>query len=144
VSEEYNVTDACGCFTAGRLGKEASYTRRCEKHRINPLTGLTLKEAVESGRRWRHKDWAAFWGPSIDDAGGIDFSVREALSSDFEIEPEPEKPREWTLCRANHESPWQLRDLRNSGRDEIRVHDADACDKKHSNCSHSTECLRSF
>jgi hypothetical protein len=64
---------------------------------------LTLKQAVESGRRWRHPVWDMGWrGPGVSGTYPID----TAISSDFEIEPEPEKPREWTLC-ANSDGSWE-------------------------------------
>ncbi len=65
----------------------------------------TLKECVESGRRWRlgpnmsNGKTSPWLGPGI--ANNFDADLRilvsDAVASDFEIEPEPEKPREWTL-----------------------------------------------
>lgn len=53
----------------------------------------TLREAVESGRRWRWKggEWEGP-GESINA-----WTTHTAISSDFEIEPEPEKLREWLI-----------------------------------------------
>ncbi len=94
--------------------------------------GVDLKTAVESGRRWRWRyatgdAWSRWYiGPS-----DTWFIATQALYSDFEIEPEPEKPREWTIhviaqklslhpAACPPECRWD------SG---IRVHDADACDR---------------
>ncbi len=90
----------------------------------------TLREAVESGRRWRHKSFSCWLGPGFENDVAPDFTAREALSSDFEIEPEPEKPREWRLhvfaqdVHAKNDCPTQLCEG-----DKIRVHDADECDR---------------
>jgi hypothetical protein len=73
-------------------------------------------------------------------AGGITASWHE---------PEPEKPREWIMHLRNGVPSGEHRDGDGTfdiccGDPTIRVHDADTCDKKHSRCSHSTECLRNF
>jgi len=105
----------------------------------------TLKEAVESGRRWR---WANYvdgsvthrWqGPGIGEAGGLMFSVLQTLGNNFEIEPEPERPREWRVCAHDQTVhsiwPTQPHGYCNCGEapsgQHVRVHDADACDRLH-------------
>jgi hypothetical protein len=50
----------------------------------------TLKEAVESGRRWRFRN-SCDWHPP-GPIGGF-WQTEIAITDDFEIEPEPEKPR---------------------------------------------------
>ncbi len=109
----------------------------------------TLKEAVESGRRWRWTGYAgegsadrSWQGPWVGKAGGLMFSVETMFADTFELEPEPEKPREWFLC--SHESPYGSTahvtrdDLRSTAVCSCgeapsgihrRVHDADACDR---------------
>jgi hypothetical protein len=106
----------------------------------------TLKEAVESGRRWRwaNRDGAVthrWQGPGIGEAGGLMFSVIQTLGNNFEIEPEPEpgpskKPSEWYI----HDWPqpgswicyaWRVeapvpKESRLST--VIRTHDVEACE----------------
>jgi len=83
----------------------------------------TLKEAVESGRRWRHSSWYQWAGPGAIAAHGV--LIGEAVSSDFEIEPELEKPGEWFVWLTEPDRSMPKR---------TRVHDADACDRLHKNC----------
>ncbi len=62
----------------------------------------------------------------------IHVDVRDALSKDFEIEPEPEKPREWWLhfhqTKLGDDS-YQRWFHKRQCACCIRVHDADACDR---------------
>jgi hypothetical protein len=117
----------------------------------------TLKEAIESGRRWRHKDWRpglwAFGHRWVEKDGTVSASYAslkiesfQALSSDFEIEPEiepkPEKPREWMLHvnrttlegHALRHQPFPCHSGCATSNLIVRVHDADACDRLHKNC----------
>lgn len=91
----------------------------------------TLKEAIESGRRWRLKSSTTIHGTQWFAPGEyvlLTLTPSEAISNDFEIEPEPEKPREWWII------PGEKRMCFSTCHafDCIRVHDADACDRLHS------------
>lgn len=117
----------------------------------------TLKEAVESGRRWRYRPYAegnAVWyGPGTDPLAGKMWTTIEAASSDFEIEPEQRcgvrclgtdghvgacygdsgegLPREWMAHVRN--GILFRGHLEEGGCDDykhVRVHDADACDRQ--------------
>jgi len=103
-----------------------------------------LKTAVESGRRWRHKSWRpSLWAIRsvwINSDGTtsktlVPLDAREAISSDFEIEPEPEKPREWWLNECIIEATPDMILVHASSKTDawhtVRVHDADACDRLH-------------
>ena len=93
---------------------------------------MTLAEAVASGRRWRRSEWrVGYWmEPGMTKPTNL-ILIADALSSDFEIEPEPEKPREWRLCLHNsgavynHEHGPNYKD----GLEQIRVVDADAVER---------------
>ncbi len=101
----------------------------------------TLKEAVESGRRWRLDEWMQkrdrgpiWYGPGADSSCLL--RPEDALRTDFEIEPEPEKPREWwihpsslSVCAASGNPSAKTAHAHLSG--WFRVHDADACDRLH-------------
>jgi hypothetical protein len=91
---------------------------------------VDLKTAVESGRRWRHPVWDMGWrGPGVSGTYPID----TAISSDFEIEPEPEKPREWVIHTPSGYGLTHVAGVPcpHEGQHfyEIRVHDVDACDR---------------
>jgi hypothetical protein len=87
----------------------------------------TLQETVSSGRRWRYVDetFPSMIWRDREELRACSWTTYQALSNNFEIEPEPEKPREWFLtedeqrvCLAHHHAV-----------DCIRVHDADQCDR---------------
>jgi len=98
---------------------------------------VTLKEAVESGRRWRYNGgveavtrWFGGDTERFDDSWR--WTTAEATSSDFEIEPEPEKPREWIVhVERGYLQPCikTISDPCPTGQPPLRVHDADACDE---------------
>lgn len=58
-------------------------------------TGLTLKQAVESGRRYRHLGWVkGVWRHANSRYDSV--GVEAAISSDWEIEPLPKrKVKKW-------------------------------------------------
>jgi hypothetical protein len=99
----------------------------------------TLREAVESGRRWRFKS-SAYWHTPAPGSREWDLSpaawarLSEMVEGEeCEIEPEPEKPREWVIhleptgnCGRVHELPCSYSDSPNF---TVRVHDAEACDR---------------
>ncbi len=94
----------------------------------------TLREAVESGRRWRHPDVGIGWfGPGVAHAEIAAIGIRTALSSCYEIEPEPEKPREIRVCVHGgwfHAVPPPNMVCNEAPEGEHRTyHDADACDR---------------
>jgi len=111
----------------------------------------TLKEAVESGRRWRFRNTFDWHPPGP--IGGF-WQTEIAILDDFEIEPEPvemnqrykcghpdfcscqwpepEKPREWEARTSKSGWLHQAKLCNGCGPDcctRIRVHDADACDR---------------
>lgn len=92
---------------------------------------MTLKEAVESGRRWRLKTRhyldGGWFGPNEPCEARL--TPKEALSSDFEIEPEPEKPREFHIHACEEHGAIRIGDDFCLSQKVIRVHDADACDR---------------
>ncbi len=90
------------------------------------MKGVDLRTAVESGRRYRYPGNREWRGPGTDNPPILGTSLSLALDDCWEIEPEPEKPREWTICGSD-ESAWIIHD--NCASDfKVRVHDADACD----------------
>lgn len=111
----------------------------------------TLKEAIESGRRYRltppgMEPQNVWFGPGHD--GRLHFSSQQALCSDFEIEPEPEKLREWWVHdNGIGDSLRQLAafrkqaDARSMHGDCHRVHDADVCDRQRKVCAQCAETI---
>ncbi len=105
----------------------------------------TLKEAVESGRRWRYNDGVtrSMWHDASETAQVAEYprwKTSEAISSDFELEPEPEKPREYLLHACDRpggslDQHFHEADILNPAcfyfDRQIRVHDAEACDRLH-------------
>jgi hypothetical protein len=92
----------------------------------------TLKEAVESGRRYRYPGNTEWRGPGKANPPTLGTSLHLALDDCWQLEPEPEKPREWRLKWHRSAGYWMVI----AAPDEepkhdlaARVHDADACDR---------------
>lgn len=96
---------------------------------------MTLKEAIDSGRRWKHRT-EGYWrdaGFPAPETHAL-WSTSLAISSEFEIEPEPKKPREWLIHTYENGYIHGCKKTDHSCHDPIRVHDADACDRTHFPC----------
>lgn len=74
---------------------------RLAKPDTGPKTkGLTLKEAIDSGRPFKHKDWNVFY-----ETLGTICTISRAISSDWEIKPEPKKPMKIEFMTDRVEGP---------------------------------------